>query len=260
MGSFYVYAYLDPGKPGVYSYGGFCFTNEPFYVGKGCGARRYAHLRDATKPGRPKRHHAKIISIKKRLKMDPIIVTVQDGLSEKNAFKLEIDAISTIGRMEVGRGPLLNHSNGGEGTTGFSHPQSIEVRRRISQKLMGRKLSKEHAQRIGDGHRGKFVSEKSRKNLSESHMGIKMPPFTEEHKRRISESLKGRKYSDVARMNMSKGQKKRAPFSEETRRKLSEAHRGIPSWNKGIKTPKSIRKKISESMKLLRKKQREQRI
>ena len=35
MDNFYVYAYLDPRKPGKFVYGNFIFDFEPFYVGKG---------------------------------------------------------------------------------------------------------------------------------------------------------------------------------------------------------------------------------
>ena len=36
MSIFYVYAYLDPRKPGVFQYKDFRFDYEPFYIGKGC--------------------------------------------------------------------------------------------------------------------------------------------------------------------------------------------------------------------------------
>lgn len=41
---FYVYALLDPRKPGKYKYGEYEFDYEPFYVGKGSGDRCEHHL------------------------------------------------------------------------------------------------------------------------------------------------------------------------------------------------------------------------
>jgi GIY-YIG catalytic domain len=42
----------------------------------------------------------------------------------------------------------------GKGNAGIPHPKSEEFRRQVSKTLTGRKKSKLHAQRIGDGHRG----------------------------------------------------------------------------------------------------------
>ena len=42
---FYVYALLDPRKPGAYEYEDICFLYEPFYIGKGSKNRCYDHFR-----------------------------------------------------------------------------------------------------------------------------------------------------------------------------------------------------------------------
>jgi len=46
---FYVYVYLDPRKPGNYTYGDYHFDYEPFYVGKGCDDRLNDHLKKLLK-------------------------------------------------------------------------------------------------------------------------------------------------------------------------------------------------------------------
>ena len=46
--SYYLYFYLDPRKPGKYSYRNISFLYEPFYIGKGKGGRCLSHLKEAT--------------------------------------------------------------------------------------------------------------------------------------------------------------------------------------------------------------------
>lgn len=44
MKKYYTYIYLDPRKPGHYSYSTLSFLHEPIYVGKGCQKRYLDHL------------------------------------------------------------------------------------------------------------------------------------------------------------------------------------------------------------------------
>lgn len=52
--NFYVYALLDPRKPGPFRYGRWKFEYEPFYIGKGTGSRHLAHTRRISPKNLPK--------------------------------------------------------------------------------------------------------------------------------------------------------------------------------------------------------------
>ncbi len=111
---FYVYAYLDPTKEGKYKYGSYEFDYEPFYIGKGCGNRLLDHL------------NGDICNIIKTERIEeirnisePIVIKVIDKINETNAFDIEIDLITKIGRIIDNTGPLTNIQKGGEGFSGW---------------------------------------------------------------------------------------------------------------------------------------------
>ena len=86
-----------------------------------------------------------------------------------------------------------NMTDGGEGMSGYSCPRTEEWKRKIS-----------------ESEKGKRITEKTRKKMSESAKKRKQPLRTEEWKRKIGEGNKGKK------------------MSEEAKRKISEAQKGIP--------------------------------
>jgi len=54
-------------------------------------------------------------------------IKVRENLSEDEAFTVEVALIAAIGRQDLGRGPLLNLTDGGEGATGTRWgPAAIE--------------------------------------------------------------------------------------------------------------------------------------
>lgn len=117
---FYVYIYLDPRKPGNYTYGDYSFEYQPFYVGKGHGNRMYAHLNcgEIIKPSTIYNLKSNKIKKIKLAKLVPIIIKVHDNLSESDAFKLERTLINIIGKLADHTGPLTNISNGNGGWSG----------------------------------------------------------------------------------------------------------------------------------------------
>jgi hypothetical protein len=66
-------------------------------------------------------------------------IRVADGLTEKEALALEIRLIAEIGREDLGRGPLLNLTDGGIGLTGAA-PKTLA---KIAAVNRGRKATPE---------------------------------------------------------------------------------------------------------------------
>jgi hypothetical protein len=129
---YYVYVYLDPRKPGQYVYGEYEFPYEPYYVGKGRDHRDVSHL---TRCGSEwlKRKNAKI----QKEGLEPIILRHVCGLYEPAALEVEKKLIRAIGRK--GKGPLVNHTDGGEGTSGFDPTPYVEERLRTENPMWNEK-------------------------------------------------------------------------------------------------------------------------
>ncbi len=172
---YYVYVYMDPTKPGNYKYKDFSFDFEPFYVGKGKDQRYKIHLLKVKNDNC--KNLPKDNSIKKILNSgkDPIIIKYREDLSESDAFLLEIQMIDSIGRKDIGKGPLKNLTNGGEGNSerkftdehrmnlslsriGKTSPKQMENLKRIHERMKGNKRTL-----------GFKFSEESIKKLSVSH-------------------------------------------------------------------------------------------
>lgn len=80
---------------------------QPFYVGKGKDYRAYDSR------GR-NIHWRRIVKA-----YDFVSVIYQNGLSEEEAFDIEKKLINSIGRHNLGTGPLCNMTEGGDGVAGY---------------------------------------------------------------------------------------------------------------------------------------------
>jgi len=130
---FYVYAYLDPRKQGNYLFNEYYFNYEPFYIGKGHGRRKYIHLHNSYN----KHLNSKIKKIRKETGYDPFIIVYKELMIESDAFILETDMIQKIGRSDIKKGPLCNHTNGGEGPSGHIKTEKFLQRvRKFSSKII----------------------------------------------------------------------------------------------------------------------------
>ena len=193
----YVYTLIDPRN------------NLPFYVGKGSGERCNAHVVEAKYY--VKRKSLKLNKIRKlmRLGMEPIVVKVEENVSDKQALDLECLLIAEM--RDIGF-VLTNMTDGGDGAQGYKHTE--EHKQMMREKFKGRIVTEEHRKKMC-----KPKSEQGRKNMALARQTTLYRP-SEEHKQKISEALKGKP-------NNNKGYK----HSDESKAKMS-------AWRKGRPKPK----------------------
>ena len=243
MSSFYTYCYLDPRKPGDYNYGSYHFDYEPFYIGKGKGDRIKVHLREDANSSYNPHKVRKIQKIIKETGNNPIIYKLNENLEEQEAHSKEVELIKFIGRNDLKLGPLLNLTDGGEGSSGaIRSPEAIA---KAVESRKGYKPSEETKRRISESNIGRTITEEQRVNLSEAHKGIK---HSEETKKRLKELSTGRKHTKEAKDKISKTHKG-VTKSIEHRKKLSEVNTGKVGRNKGKEFSDEWKKNLSEAHK-----------
>lgn len=149
----------------------------------------------------------------------------RDNLTEAEAFATEVALIAAIGRKELGNGPLVNLSPGGDGST-----PGPATRAKMSKAGKGRVKSEEHRRKIGDSHRG-LAKPKSKFNLpTPEESSIKVAAWharmTPEEKaaraKKISEATKKAMADPDVSARISRAMRGRK-HSEEHRQKNSQA-------------------------------------
>lgn len=150
MRDFYVYVLFRP------------WDGSPFYVGKGRGRRWLHHEGRSISPNKMVRA---IILKAKRLGLEIPKVKVREGLSEPEAFEIEVALIGAIGRKTYG-GPLANVSPGGE--SGPTAPKTPEHRAKISAALKGHLPHRESLEKIRLMQTGRPLSKEHRAKLSKA--------------------------------------------------------------------------------------------
>lgn len=154
----YVYIYRDPSR-----------GNEPIYVGKGKGNRAQFHLSRTDK-------HPMTHRVQKMLRenVSPVVAFIASGIDDELACLVEQEAISKFGRKDLGKGPLLNLTDGGEGTSG-----------RVASAALRANMSKAKAGAKYDGTNYRLAA------LGRT--------YTEERNAKVSASLKGHPVSAATR-------------------------------------------------------------
>lgn len=190
---YYVYKLIDPR------------TNEPFYVGKGCGNRCNDHL--SGKTFGENTYKDNVIAKIRSINLEPYVEFVRKNLAEDAAYSLEDELIVLHGRKRYDEGGILtNLCLGKQPPSRKGKKASTETRAKMSASKKGvpvKSPTKETRSKIS-------ATLKGRPNLALK--GRKCPSPSAETKAKLSAALKGKKRGS-------------APLKKawETRRKNAEA-------------------------------------
>ena len=195
---YYTYLYIDPSRSHR-----LCPDGEPIYVGKGKNDRAYAHLKrtDST-------HFSRRLAKMQRAGVLPVIKMLATDIDEELAFLVEQEAIAKYGRRDLGLGPLLNLTDGGEGVSG--HIWTDEQR-----------------QRVGDGVRRAFQDDQRRQRRTRAVMVAKAKP---EVRARTSASMKDAHAREFEKYSRSIKTALARPESKERQRRAAKS-RATPELN-----------------------------
>lgn len=199
-------------------------TSIPFYVGKGKGNR----LNQSNSRSRFWGFVAN--------KHDWYSDVIAEFATEEEALLCEQEAIAFFGRRDVGKGILVNMTDGGDGVAGRIPSNTTRKKWKESWTPERRASYSDKFSSSGNPRFGKNCSEATRLRMSEkastrvrkphseatkvkirgAQKGIKRPPLTAEHKAKISASNTGIKHTMT---------KKRAPMSEAQKLKISQTQK-----------------------------------
>ena len=200
MNHYYTYIYRDPSR-----------NNEPIYIGKGCELRFLNHTR--RKDIHP---FSQRLAYMRNNNINPV-VSIIPCESEELALLVEMEAISKYGRKDLGLGPLLNLTDGGDGASGNTfnrgRKHSDESKKNMSAGQIGKKQDPEVGVLRGLKRRGYKHTDDTKAKMS-AHV------FSDDHKAKLSAALTGKKLSDAHRLAVSIGgkNKKMSPESEARRK------------------------------------------
>ena len=136
-----------------------------FYVGKGQGRRAYTHQHRTA--------YWKNIVARDGL----FVLVVADNLSEHDAFEIEADLISRLGRKDLKSGELVNLTDGGEGTSNPSAKTRalLSAASRGNKHSLGRVLPEWERKARSISNLGKKRDDEAKANLAKSKLGAKNP-------------------------------------------------------------------------------------
>ena len=136
-------------------------TNEAFYIGIGSNENL---KRAYSKDKRSKFWHAVVN------KCGYCVDVLIKDISWDEACEIEKYLISKIGRRDLGTGPLVNMTEGGDGVSGIIFTQ--ESKEKMSKSQLGRKHTAATIEKMSRVQKGRTFSEESRIKMSNSQKGL----------------------------------------------------------------------------------------
>lgn len=207
------------------------FPNNKIYIGITCRSVKARWLN-----GKGYNHNAYMTNAIKKYGWDNIKhETLFDNLTKEEAEQKEIELIALYKSSQREFG--YNIEKGGH----YAGVMAEETKKKLSQKLKGRKLSKEQIEKLIAINTGKILTLETRQKISKALLGRKGWHRTLQHNENMRKSLTGKKRSaEICKKfsEMRKGMK----LSKETREKIGNAHRGK-------KISDETRKKMSNAAK-----------
>lgn len=121
---------------------------KPFYIGKGNGRRCFSKQSRSN-------HWNNIVN-----KHGYDIILIEENLTHESAIELEKYWIKRIGRKDLNNGPLVNLTDGGEGTA--NRPMNEKTKVALSKSNKSRIASKSQREIVGSMYKGKFGKDHNR--------------------------------------------------------------------------------------------------
>ena len=153
----YIYFHINP------------LNNKVFYVGQGINNR-------AKSKSSRNNHWIKLVN-----KYGFIVDIVETNLSKEEANQKEIFYINFFGRIDLKKGTLVNLTDGGEGSIGFSH--TIETKKKMSinsrkyktneEKIAAQKESKKKYRQSNKGKEKEFNYSKQYRLINKENINLK---------------------------------------------------------------------------------------
>lgn len=215
---YYVYRHIRPD------------TNEPFYVGRGTKPRSFAVITQEYCRAYDITHSKRSTAWHRVVNKNASCISVEilyECVTKEEAMNKEIEFIKLYGRRDLGKGPLVNLTDGGDGTLGSKHSEetknkiskshigirpSEETRKKLSlskkglQTRLGAKLTQETKDKIGAANKGSthWIGRKHKpESIEKMRKAKKGKKMSEDFCLKLSLRSKGKKHSEQAKINMS---------------------------------------------------------